>query len=60
MLNQGSLKGMTTATAAGRFGTTETAAAACIRRFKTSDDGTDWTVYTGSGKPGTKYVRVGY
>ena len=35
MLNQGSLKGMTTATAAGRFGTTETAHAGCIRRFKT-------------------------
>ena len=29
-------------------------------KIETSNDGTEWTVYEGSGKPGTKYVRVGY
>lgn len=29
-------------------------------KIETSDDGTDWTEYTGSAKPDAKYVRVGY
>ena len=29
-------------------------------KIQTSNDGTEWTVYNGSGKPLTKYVRVGY
>ena len=29
-------------------------------KIQTSDDGTEWTDYNGSGKPGAKYVRVGY
>ena len=29
-------------------------------KIETSDDGTEWTVYNGSGKPDAKYVRVGY
>ena len=29
-------------------------------KIETSDDGTEWNDYEGSGKPDTKYVRVGY
>ena len=29
-------------------------------KIQTSNDGTEWNDYEGSGKPDTKYVRVGY
>lgn len=41
-------------------GVTFTKADSYDGKIETSDDGTDWTVYNGSDKPDTKYVRVGY